>query len=98
MNDDVSLKFRTGFAPRCFSTVHKGYLTCGPGLTVALSTAYAFELSEPGEWALMVKSSRSDVRAQPHHFRCRHKNPAEAKRWVNACLLNGAKLVRIKKN
>jgi hypothetical protein len=64
---------------------------------LSLAGAYALEIGEPGEFVVMTKG-QGDARAQPHHFRCRHKNPVEAKRWVNACLLNGAKPVRIKKN
>eukprot|EP01127_Copromyxa_protea_P020912 TRINITY_DN7051_c0_g1_i1.p1 TRINITY_DN7051_c0_g1~~TRINITY_DN7051_c0_g1_i1.p1 ORF type:complete len:3909 (+),score=551.86 TRINITY_DN7051_c0_g1_i1:1737-11729(+) len=96
--NDTSLRGGTGgFQPHTFATVHKGFLIWGGNLTIELAQSYAFELGGPGEWVVMIKT-RNDTRGVPHHFRCRHKNPVEARKWINACLLNGAKPLSIKKD
>eukprot|EP01126_Amoeba_proteus_P060500 TRINITY_DN8005_c0_g1_i2.p1 TRINITY_DN8005_c0_g1~~TRINITY_DN8005_c0_g1_i2.p1 ORF type:complete len:131 (-),score=30.67 TRINITY_DN8005_c0_g1_i2:184-576(-) len=62
-----------------------------------LTEGYALVLPPgvTGEWCFMYKREGT---VRIYHFRCRHKDPYAAQRWVGACLLNGARPLRINKN
>jgi len=86
-------KINGTFSKRIMISIAGGVLTVSK-CQLKLSKVGVSLSSDHGEWILILTSENTQM-IEIFQFRCRHRNPTEAQKWVGTCLLNGARLVSL---